>query len=310
MKDLEGIPMEGVPDLCYQSTDLEGSLNSCLDGWLDIQLPEVDVFEFLPNAVDDESVNLNLFLSDQSNNSFEGQNVYQEHPYSHHEQQWQEEPREWQEVLFQDEKEDTVLEDEEDEAESDNRKFSGSSKNLVSERNRRKRLNQQLFTLRSLVPNITKMDKRSILVDALAYLQSILQQTKMEMEMEMIDRDMNSSGEKSAVVMEESPPAQYRECVRPAMLTISQIDAEMLGEDRFMLKVISNKAIGALGQVQKVIESLGFEITLVSVNELDQDHCLTMTFLRAKKKGVVTNEKLKYRVKVLATKMGFHISEL
>ncbi|XXG56698.1 hypothetical protein AAC387_Pa03g4044 [Persea americana] len=50
-------------------------------------------------------------------------------------------------------------------------------KSLVSERNRRKRLNQQLLALRALVPNTTKMDRRSVLGDALAYLKSIHEAT-------------------------------------------------------------------------------------------------------------------------------------
>ncbi|KAJ8638139.1 hypothetical protein MRB53_012406 [Persea americana] len=50
-------------------------------------------------------------------------------------------------------------------------------KSLVSERNRRKRLNQQLLALRALVPNITKMDRRWVLGDALAYLKSIHEAT-------------------------------------------------------------------------------------------------------------------------------------
>ncbi|KAI3923936.1 hypothetical protein MKW98_012725, partial [Papaver atlanticum] len=62
-------------------------------------------------------------------------------------------------------------------------------KNLVSERNRRKRLSQQLLDLRALVPNITKMDRRSVLVDAISYLRNMQEETKM-MEKELKEKHL------------------------------------------------------------------------------------------------------------------------
>ncbi|KAI5015652.1 hypothetical protein ZWY2020_057042 [Hordeum vulgare] len=56
---------------------------------------------------------------------------------------------------------------------SGTRKRRDRSKTIVSERKRRFRMKEKLYELRALVPNITKMDKASIIADAVAYVKNL-----------------------------------------------------------------------------------------------------------------------------------------
>ncbi|KAK4747367.1 hypothetical protein SAY87_026404 [Trapa incisa] len=70
---------------------------------------------------------------------------------------------------------------------------STASKNIVSERNRRKKFNDRLFALRAVVPNISKMDKASIIKDAIDYIQELHEQEK-RIQAEILELESGKTG--------------------------------------------------------------------------------------------------------------------
>ncbi|KAI3852482.1 hypothetical protein MKW92_030182, partial [Papaver armeniacum] len=193
---------------------------------------------------------------------------------------------------------DLVIDNEEDDDEDnigdDNQSSSVLSKNLISERMRRKRLNKRLLTLRGMVPNITKMDKRSVLVDALAYLQDILHQTKIEMENQNnisgtadaatedprgyivgsptspidVETDhlpcchhlgvVSEKGLVNASAEDQPQPIMMSTVHKPSISpntalfpAITMMEADKIDEERYLLKIVYNKALGAMAHIQR-----------------------------------------------------------
>ncbi|XP_026451129.1 uncharacterized protein LOC113351341 [Papaver somniferum] len=130
-----------------------------------------------------------------------------------------------------------------------------SCKNLVSERNRRERISQQLLALRGLVPNITKIDRRSVLVDALSYLRNMQEETaKIQKDLKeqqllqqrqprlMNDDIMEEDEEEDEDDEHDLDPDTRPRANTPGIASkpkprIIEIDIEKMDEKRFIVKV-------------------------------------------------------------------------
>ncbi|KAI3733502.1 hypothetical protein L6452_12945 [Arctium lappa] len=150
------------------------------------------------------------------------------------------------------------------------------SKNLITERNRRKRMKDGLYTLRALVPRISKMDKAAIVGDAIEYIKELeknvkdLQDELKELEEQdcmMNDCEVEVCKPKRAneSSTQTSPKPHFRVSDAADKNSEVQVEVHQIGARDFLLKLIcSHKPDGFL-RIVETVDSLGLEVIDVNV---------------------------------------------
>ncbi|KAK1376559.1 Transcription factor bHLH90 [Heracleum sosnowskyi] len=150
------------------------------------------------------------------------------------------------------------------------------SKNLITERNRRVRIKEGLFTLRALVPNISKMDKAAILGDAIDYIKELenkarnFQAELKEMEEEDCSKDNGGSEilELKGSYEDTIHPIANEKILGSAVADQNQlipkmpleIELNQIGPKDFLLKVIHSQKRDGFLRLMKAVHSLGFQV--------------------------------------------------
>ncbi|KAL4341344.1 hypothetical protein GQ457_08G019890 [Hibiscus cannabinus] len=149
---------------------------------------------------------------------------------------------------------------------------SAASKNIVSERNRRKQLNQRLFALRAVVPNITKMDKASIIKDAIDYIQQ-LQEELAKTQTEIMEMESNNPE------TEEQPPpppplllgthnANVFNSTTSSPIQLLQLKVMPMGDNTLLVSLTCTKRAGAMVRLCQLFESFNLKIITANITAL------------------------------------------
>ncbi|KAJ6355008.1 hypothetical protein OIU77_005577 [Salix suchowensis] len=135
-----------------------------------------------------------------------------------------------------------------------------ASRNTVSERNRRRKLNDKLFALREAVPKISKLDKASIIKDAIDYIQDLQQQESRlqaeirELESERLEKDL------PVLLTSKKIPDPRRDPIE-----VHQLRVTSMGEKTLFVSLTCSKSREATARICEVFESLKVKIITASV---------------------------------------------
>ncbi|CAN6242250.1 unnamed protein product [Urochloa humidicola] len=145
-----------------------------------------------------------------------------------------------------------------------------ATKNTAMERDRRRRLNDKLYALRSVVPNISKMDKASVVRDAIAYIQH-LQEEERQVLAEVAALESSSSSAAAAgwrtakrARMAAGVPGSSVAAASPPV-KILEVQVSEAGEKMAVVSVRCSRSRDAVAGVCRALEPLRLAVVTATI---------------------------------------------
>ncbi|GJN27865.1 hypothetical protein PR202_gb15921 [Eleusine coracana subsp. coracana] len=189
---------------------------------------------------------------------------------------------------------------EQDDVSAGTRKRRDRSKTIVSERKRRVRMKEKLYELRALVPNITKMDKASIIADAVVYVKNLQAHAmKLKEEVAALETQPRSAAVRQQQQQQKqnaaagrrqqgrggAPPADCdgeKGNPGPAGARVTNVGATQVGHGRFFVTVECERRDGVAAPLCAAVESLAcFRVESSSLGRSGPDRVVSTHVLKA-----------------------------
>ncbi|GKV00313.1 hypothetical protein SLEP1_g13022 [Rubroshorea leprosula] len=174
---------------------------------------------------------------------------------------------------------------------------STTSKNIVSERNRRRKLNERLFALRAVVPNISKMDKASIIKDAIDYIQELHEQEKrIQAELRELESGKSNRNPANYDIFDQELPVLLRSKKtkvdnfydsggsRASPIEVLEMKVTEMGEKTVVVSITCSRRTDTMVKLCQVFESLKIKIITANITSVS-GRVLKTVFIEADEKG-------------------------
>ncbi|XP_058195044.1 transcription factor DYT1 [Rhododendron vialii] len=150
-----------------------------------------------------------------------------------------------------------IDDDDDDDYEIDDRVH--KSKNLDAERRRRKKLNDRLLELRSLVPHITNMNKGTIVTDAITYIEE-LEKSATDLRNQLLEMEATVVEESKLPIEAIDAAEEIKNWGIEPEIKVNQID-----RNKLWIKMVFQQKRGGFTKLVEAVSVIGYEFTDTSV---------------------------------------------